>query len=268
MNATQLHRWAAVVAAAALQFSTIRIADAAPPPPPPDPASEDEMDVDQLNAAAIEAFKQKEYEDAVRLFEKAYDKSPEPNYLFNIGRVYEEAGNFPKAIEYYDRFVQLPEVDLEPREIALDRLQVLRRVVEEAEAKNRKDEPKDETPKDEGKEPERKKTPPLRIAGYVLLGVGGATLIAGAGFGGAAMQREGELDELTSLEPRNNAIRKGQRNAIVADSLFIAGGVIALTGLILTLASLKKKKGGGGKRASVTPAFGPGTAGLAASGRF
>jgi tetratricopeptide (TPR) repeat protein len=223
------------------------------------------MEVEQLNAFAIEAFKNKDYDEAVRLFEAAYDMSPEPNYLFNIGRVYEESGNFPKAIEYYDRFVQLPEVDLEPREIALDRLQVLRRVVAEADAKNRKDEQPPDTPRQDGEG--RKQTPPLRIAGYVLLGIGGATLIAGAGFGGAAVQRENELDGLTTLEPRNNAIERGKRSAVVADSLFIAGGIIALTGLVLTLASLKKK-GDKGKRASVTPVWGQGTAGLAASGRF
>jgi tetratricopeptide (TPR) repeat protein len=259
-----LHRWAAAVAALALQLSTIPTATASVPPAP---GSEAAAEVEELNAAAVEAFKNKEYDEAARLFEAAYDKNPEPNYLFNIGRVYEEKGDFESAIEWYDKFIHLPEVELQAREIALERLRVLRAIVAESKAEQEEAQPKDEPepqPDDEGK---RKPTPPLRIAGYVLLGVGGAALIAGAAFGGAALQRNNDLDSLNTLEQRNDAIDKGKRNALVADSLFIAGGVIALTGLVLTLASLKKGKGKS-QRASVTPSIARGHAGVAARVRF
>jgi tetratricopeptide (TPR) repeat protein len=253
------------VAALALQLSTIPMATAAAPP---EPGSEAADDVEDINAAALEAFKNKEYDEAARLFEAAYDRNPEPNYLFNIGRVYEEKGDFESAIEWYDKFIHLPEVELQAREIALERLRVLRAIV--AESKAEQEAAQEEQPADEPEakpEEEPKRTPPLRISGYVLLGIGGAALLVGAGFGGAALQRNGDLDQLNTLEPRNDAIEKGKRNAIVADSLFIAGGVIALTGLVLTLVSLKKGKGKS-QRASITPALAPGRAGVAASVRF
>lgn len=266
MKRSNLHRWAAAVAALALQLSTIPTVTAAPPPPAP--GSEAAAEVEELNAAAVEAFKAKDYDEAARLFEAAYDKNPEPNYLFNIGRVYEEKGDFEKAIEWYDKFIHLPEVELQDREIALERLRVLRAIVAESKAEN---EPAQAVPQDEPKdEPTdgRKPTPPLRIAGYVLLGIGGAVLVAGAGFGGAAVQRNNELDDLNTLEQRDDAIDKGKRNALIADSLFISGGVIALTGLVLTLVSLKKSGKGNGQRASVAPTYTRGGAGVAASVRF
>jgi tetratricopeptide (TPR) repeat protein len=235
-------------------------------PPPPAPGSEAAAEVEELNAAALEAFKNKEYDEAARLFEAAYEKNPEPNYLFNIGRVYEEKGDFEKAIEWYDRFIHLPEVELQAREIALERLRVLRAIVAESKAEA---EPK-ETPKEVVDEPEedaRKPTPPLRIAGYVLLGIGGAALVAGGGFGGAAVQRNNDLDSFNTLEARNEAIDKGKRNALIADSLFIAGGVVALTGLVLVLVSLKDRKGKS-QRASIAPTFARGGGGAAARVRF
>ena len=85
-----------------------------------------EGDPEALSAAAVERFEAKDYDAAVALFEQAYAADPQPNYLFNIGRVYEEKGDLENAIVYYQRFVKQSGVDLESRQAATERLKVLR----------------------------------------------------------------------------------------------------------------------------------------------
>jgi tetratricopeptide (TPR) repeat protein len=227
---------------------------------PESTAMEDQLE--QLNAAALERFQAKDYDGAAEIFKQAYELSPEPNYLFNIGRVYEEKGDFPNAISYYDQFVRQPGVELESRELAVERLRVLRQIQEELEPRAPTPEPiepdvDDVEPEPTEDEPPSSRPPRMRVAGYALLGVGGAVLVGGAAFGGAAVARRNELEDLDGFEMRTDAVDRGKRNALVADILFIAGGTLALTGLVLTLVSLRKKDGGASRRARVSPSAGP-----------
>ena len=252
-----------------------------PPPPPPPPASDGAKDVDELNAEAVQKFKDKEYEEAISLFEQAYALSPEPNYLFNIGRVYEEKGDFPKAIEHYDRFINSPEVELRARDLALERLRVLRAIMAETKVEDpTAAEPEaDEQPTgfvlDTPPPSASPRMPPLRVAGLVLIGVSVAALGAGAGLGGAALGRTRALEDTRGLEARDAIIRRGQGFAKAADGLFIAGGVLAATGLALALASLRRPRGASASRpsdakrsATLAPALGRGELGFAFVSRF
>jgi hypothetical protein len=51
-------------------------------------------------------FKKKNLVGALESFKRAYQSYPLPLMLFNIGRVYEEMGHLPKALETYERFVE------------------------------------------------------------------------------------------------------------------------------------------------------------------
>ncbi len=108
--------------------------------------------------------------------------------------------------------------------------------------------------------------PPLRIAGIVLMSVGGAALITGGAFAGVASGNESDLEGSDQLEDRRDTIDKGERNALVADVMLIGGGAIALTGVVLLAVSFRKKNSG--SRASVAPSFGPRSAGITARVRF
>lgn len=262
-------RWSVPLIVGALVTTSVTPAYAAfpPPPPPPEPASEKE--VEALNNAAVEKFQAKEYDEAARLFEEAYSINPEPNYLFNIGRIYEESGDLPQAVEYYERFMNEPAVELEAREIALERVRVLKEIIRENEAEEAAKNPPppvEEDPDPLGKDDDKKKQPPMRIGGIVLLSVGAVVLGAGAGFGAAASGNSNALDDLNTLETRDSEIEKGRRNAIVADSMFIAGGALALTGVILIAVSFTKR--GSGSRAALSPTFGRRGAGVTAKVRF
>jgi tetratricopeptide (TPR) repeat protein len=233
------------------------------------PASPD-GDPEALSAAAVERFEAKDYDGAVALFEQAYAADPNPNYLFNIGRVYEEKGDLENAVVYYQRFVGEPGVDIESRQSATDRLKVLREALAQLEAE---EEPKDE-PKDEGTEPvvdqppvtdedderaaKRKKA--LRITGYSLMGVGGVGLILGGVFGGLAQRSVKDADADPFVD-RQEAFRdRARTQARVADAMFITGGVLAATGLVLVLATLGRKKAAGSdvsRKAMWSPVVGP-----------
>jgi hypothetical protein len=87
----------------------------------------------ELSAQARERFRAKDYDAAVRLFEQAHAVDPNPNYLFNIGRVYEEKRDLRAAVDYYQRFVMEPRVDIGAREQAVQRLRVLKAILNETE---------------------------------------------------------------------------------------------------------------------------------------
>lgn len=236
-----------------------------------------EEDVEAIVAQAVEKFQAKEYEAAVELFQQAYALSPEPNYLFNIGRVYEQAGDLEQAVEFYGRFVKLPEVEIGAREVALERLRVLRGVLEETAEKEDPppelpaddptgDEPPEDTEPETPTEPGPKKPDPMRIAGFVVLGVGAGAVAAGGAFGGLALQRESDLNTLNTFEGRSDAVDKGTRNALAADILFGVGGAMVVTGVVLVVLSYSKKRKG--QRASVAPMMSRRGAGIAAEVRF
>lgn len=235
---------------------------------------------DALSDEAIARFKAKDYEGAVDYFERAYAVDPKPNYLFNIGRVYEEAGQLPEAVRFYERFLREPGVDLESREIALQRLRLLRAIIAET---TPKEPPKVEPAPEPATEPERVATPPpepapegppprarkLRIAGYSLMGLGGAGLILGAAFGGIASKQARDLETTDGYDARQELIRVGQNNAKIADIAMISGGALALTGLVLVLVTLKgRSRPASSAASSLIPTVGRGELGLALGGRF
>ena len=237
-------------------------------------------EVDAIVAQAVEKFQAKEYEEAAALFEQAYEMSPEPNYLFNIGRVYEQAGNLEKAVEFYARFVKEPEVELGAREVALERLRVLRGVIEETTEKPPDEDPppddglgdptedttQDGTPTDDTTDDEPKKPNGMRIAGFVLLGVGAAAVGVGGGLGGVALGHENDLNTLNTLETRDDAVTKGRRTALIADVLFGVGGAMLVTGVVLVAVSYAGKNKS--RRAAVAPTLTRRGAGIAAEVRF
>lgn len=248
-------------------------------------AAPDEGDPEALSAAAVERFEARDYDAAAALFEQAYAADPQPNYLFNIGRVYEEKGDLANAVVYYQRFVGQSGVDLESRQTATERLKVLR----EALAQMRDDEPpkaSTEPPKDDvtTEPPPSEVTPPdeddaaaakrkrtLRLTGYGLMGGGGAVLIVGAVFGGLASSTVDDADADPFVDRKAALRERARTQARVADAMFITGGVLAAAGLVLVLATLGGKKAGKSDMSRTTmwsPVVSPEQVGLGLTHRF
>ena len=90
--------------------------------PVTDPAAPAEVapaeDAPSTTDKAVSAFEAGDFDAAIELFEQAYVEEGDPNYLFNIGRVFEEKGDLRSAIDRYEKFVNSAGVDLESREFA------------------------------------------------------------------------------------------------------------------------------------------------------
>jgi tetratricopeptide (TPR) repeat protein len=219
-------------------------------------ASEAAESTDDLDEAARAAYEARDYDTAIQLFERALEDTGDPNYLFNIGRVHEEAGRLELAVSFYERFLDQGEVALEARAATLERVKVLRGVIEERARAEKTDAPPEEDatpPHDADLEPtstasvddiyEQKRRKRLMVAGSVLTGIGGAALVAGAVMAGLAQRQANILDnELVALEDRRRRIDAAETYAVAADGLFIAGGVVAATGLALVITAAVGKR--------------------------
>lgn len=196
-----------------------------------------------LSAQAIERFKAKDYDAAVRLFQEAYALDPVPNYLFNIGRVYEEKGDIRAAVDYYQRFVKEAGVELEAREQGLQRLRVLKGILQETDEGEQKPDEAQPAP-----QPEEAKAAPepapaapapdpkwrtMTLAGAGVLGLGGAVMVAGGALGGVALSKQNQLDSTHDYDARTELAAQGRKLAVTTDVLIGVGGALVLTGVIL-----------------------------------
>lgn len=254
--------------------------DAAPSAASPETTA----DAEALSEQAVEAFSAKRYDESIGLFEQAYALDANPNYLFNIGRVYEEKGDLEQAVAHYQKFVSQPGVDLESREAATERLKVLRAALQqlkEEKSENEDPEEADETPletdaqlDDDGEPTDRKRG--QRIAGYSLLGVGGAGLIVGGILGGLAQSKAGDADDAEFVDDALRLRDDARRQARAADAMLITGGVLAAAGLVLVLTTLGQGKKGKkdaaaairSRRWVIAPAASPRSTGAVLHGRF
>lgn len=243
-----------------------------------------EAEAETLSDQAVEAFGNRDYETSIELFEQAYALNSNPNYLFNIGRVYEEKGDLRQAVAHYQRFVAQPGVDLESREAATARLKVLREAL--AQLEDEEPEPEEPTgtatppgpdePVDTGpRQTPRDRKRGQRIAGYVLLGAGGASLIVGGILGGVATSTASDADDAEFVDDTLRMRDDARRQARAADAMFITGGVLAAGGLVLVLTTLgtKKKENGAAssrttRRWVLSPTASPTSGGAMVRGRF
>jgi hypothetical protein len=106
---------------------------------------------------------------------------------------------------------------------------------------------------------------PLRAIGFASLGVGGAGLLVGAIAGGVALSKHGELaskcpgGHCTNMQ---GAIDSYNLVGALSTAGFVAGGVLAATGVVLLVVDARER----GPDAKVEGVIGPGYAGV--RGRF
>lgn len=218
---------------------------------------------ESLAEQARARYREKDFAGAVALFERAYALQPDPAILFNIGRIHEEANNIDAAIAYYEKFIADETVDVELRDKALQRLQTLEKIVEIRKKEEAKENPQPSQPAPKpvestpaatpvGPEPGPQvrpggtDTPPgynkaLRPIGYTMFGIGAALLIGGGITGGLAKREHDAFKRADTLDEQRGAASKGKTLAGAADGLFIAGGVLALVGMVLLLVPKARK---------------------------
>ncbi len=218
-----------------------------------------------------ELFNRGDYKAALTQFEMSFEHSKKPELLYNMARCQELLGQHEKALSFYERYLTSEPENakvIQSRVANLKQLIAKKRVEEkkkkeEAEAKKR-------PPPAPAPAPEPSSSRAMTIAGWSLVGLGGAALAAGAVLGGLTMAKESELEQayadgdMTMAEIQDGeAVGKGmQTGAIIG---LAVGGAAAVAGAVLLILDAK---GEANTSAWLAPVLGRESGGVAAGFAF
>lgn len=205
-----------------------------------------------LRKQAEQKYFDDDFQGALEDFAAAWELSPHPTDLFNMGRIHEEKGELVDAVRRYEQFVEQPRIPLEERALVAERLEVLRVLVAEQTAPS----PPPPRPTTTGPadrttmtdDPRAKSVRPLVISGSTLAGVGAAIALAGGlGFGLAARRDSRRIDRLgdgsnperlglaeaEDLDARGRDLESLQIASVAAGAaLVVLGTALLATGLV------------------------------------
>ena len=205
----------------------------------------------ELFEQATTHYREGRFESAAEMLRAAYEIHPDPTFLYNLGRALESAGDQNAAIEAYNGYLESPEApQRRAAEARRDRLQEQleerQQLEEEREAAERErmeaelrselstqSRPSTAEPTGSGPNP----------APWIVLGVGGAGLIAGTVVGIVAQSRFDEAESAASQVEADAAKADADNLATIANVFWIGSGLIAAGGLIWGLIDLTS--GGG-----------------------
>jgi tetratricopeptide (TPR) repeat protein len=218
---------------------------------------EDER-VRQVEALAGEAqarYAEGQYPEAIRLYLKAYQVSPEAALLFNVAVIYEQQVRDPEiAIEYYRKYVIAPDAEPEVVVQATQRIEALRADRERA-ATNAAPPPAvvSAARPDPGAAPEPE-TPLRPIIGWSLVGLGGALAVGGTLAGVLAQADEEAFRQSSDVVSKRDLRDRGEARALAADVMFVAAGAAVVGGAVVLLTGGDEAPGTPG--AAVVPVAG------------
>lgn len=210
---------------------------------------------------------------AANLLKQAYALEPSPVLSFDMGRAYESAGDLKEAIGAYRTYLKT-DPHAKDRGAVLHRIDVLEHQLREqkrlAEERNEAAAARARLAEQQRQARARHSTPaPAAPAGsggagwvpWLVVGAGGACLIAGGVFGFLAKQRHDDASNASSARAADDAQRTAQTFATIANVGFVAGAVLAAGGVTWLLVTPKKRQGG-----ELAVTVGPGAVRL--GGRF
>lgn len=193
------------------------------------------------------AFRAKRYEEAILRWQESYALSNEPLILWNIANAFEELDQPAEALGYLQEWAPhaKPEEEAELKE----RIARLEKAVEALPP-----EPSPSTDPGGGTvdvdvpdaEPQDDGPPTVQVAGWAMVGIGGAAVVTGvvldvvaAGMrpDSDALCRDIDGDLLCRTAGRDD-ISNSNTLALAGDVTWIVGGVVAATGLTLALVSM------------------------------
>lgn len=233
-------------------------AEAAPDAPPAETPADEEARA--LFTAGRVAFEQGHLERALDHFLRAYELSPQPGMLFNIGNTYDRLRRDREAIDYLERYLaEVP--DAENADFVRSRIEVLRTQLEASEAHD----------EERARLMEAANAPPDATAsdvGIALMIGGGAALLATIGTGvwwAAATRAVNDCNPLMGCSDGRARLSRQDAAMGVTVSLIVAGVLAAGGGLVLFLVS---PRGGDEAADDAEVACGLAGAGAFCAGRF
>lgn len=216
---------------------------------PDELTAEQQEEFDALVTEAVQHYSARRYEQAIDLFEQAFAIQEEPELVYNIARSHERLANREQALEWYERFINMPGTTGELRTRALSNITSLRqeitalRAAEQAEqadqdSLDRANATGSGTPTPTPEQPVQPPPPrPLRAAGYALVGVGAAAMIAGGIFGGMALAAHSDFEDASETYSENRVDLRDdvEFRSLMADILLFSGAGIAAAGIALVV---------------------------------
>ncbi len=248
-------------------------------PPPSDADADEAMGLREL---AEQRFFEEDFAGALRAFEQASELAPHPTDLFNMGRIREEMGELEPALRLYEEFVSQPQVPLEERAAAAERIEVLRKLVEPVDPDQSNEAPRPMPAQgdtsDRGPVPEQHRA--LVVSGITLSALGAAIAIGGGvGFGIAARRNSDRVadlsdgqnpDRLTLREAEDLEARGRDFETLQIVSL-VTGATVTTLGAALLVTGLRrraKSRRQSVRLETVAPALSTRSLGLQTSWRF
>jgi|GEM_PF-2121525 len=246
------------------------------------PAAESD-EVVELDAQANAAYQAGAFESAAKMFAELYERTDDPNYLYNLSVCHDRAGALQDALDALDRYAaESPDHDEDA--VAAKRRGLEIRIETEQREAAAEDDAAPEVPQDSAvaavpppsNEDDRPmgRSKPLDIAGGVALGLGVTGLGIGIGFGIASNNNKDDVEAncvpgdggLLCSDAERKANDNAKAFALGADISIIAGAAFTVAGatlLIVNTVRAKKNRG-----VAVAPVVGPRVSGVAVTGRF
>ncbi|MFP4599572.1 MAG: tetratricopeptide repeat protein [Persicimonas sp.] len=247
-----------------------------------DEGTDDQADADgryeSLTKQAAKAYRSKDYDGALELFEQAYATKQVPNLLYNMGRIHEKRGNFDAAIEYYEKFVTKPGVNIKARRDALGRLKTLREVValrqegEDVDEEEIQEKHKDRELVDAMEsEPQPERAPEVTanyVPAWITLGAAAAAYGTSGYFALRARDANADFESANNREDRREASSRGETASIVADSTLAAGVLLTGVSVYFFLSPPTDEAPADGTAMHLSPQFGTDGAGVSLNMSF
>jgi tetratricopeptide (TPR) repeat protein len=235
----------------------------------------------ELATEADKLYKDNKYAEAAAKLQQAYDAEPNPTYIYNIARAWDQAGELQKALDTYRQYVAQPSDQTKPdlvrkANLAMDRLRTLvakaeadkqvqaaekQRLEDEAnKARERADAEADAArlqrealaAKDKAaREDAEKKSNSQKIVAYTVGGVGVAALGTSLALAFVTQGAKNQYTQATTLEQKDALKGQVQTLAAVTDVVLVVGVAAAVTAIILY------PKGGEAPKGSVSVALVP-----------
>lgn len=198
-------------------------------------SEQQESEFKRLTGEAGALYEAGSFEPAASKFLEAYAIKPVSNILYNVGRIYEQAGKLELALEHFEKFVKAPNVEQEARRDAIDRIKTIREVLAlDAEPANtsQQTQAQDTTPTTTETAPAPVAKPDHTVA-WIFLGAGGVTLATSGVMAFLASGANDDFENATSVQERRDAADSGETYSLVADTLLITGAVLTGVGAVL-----------------------------------
>ena len=212
---------------------------AGPAPAQSGPATSPRAEAIELFKQSRAAYRQGKFREAAGLLRKAYVLDPAPTLLYNLARALESDGDFEGAVKAYRDYLAA-DPNAEDRAAIQQRIENLQTQLAERQELERRlaeERAKRAAPPPAPAAAARATPAPAEARGpvvvpWVVAGLGGAGIVAGAVLGGLAKGKHGEAEDApvqadaVTLDDEARGLARGANIALVAGGAVAAGGLI------------------------------------------